>query len=91
VVPKEDLPYKETFYRVGDRVLLVATCGSSFDFEGARLIVGEARGTVVQLPDHVGVSESVIVHFDKWPGTDIAIAKSRLSLDNPLDRLERET
>lgn len=82
--------FKETFFRLGDRVILNDTGGSSFDFAGAGLFAGVALGTIVQLPDHVAIVASVLVEFDKWPGSAIAVDKRRLLLASPLDRLERE-
>ena len=82
--------YEEEFFRIGDRVVLTDTSGSCFDFAGAGLVSGVSKGTVVQLPDHVGVAASVLVQFDRLGDVALAIEKRRLLLDNPLDRLERE-
>jgi hypothetical protein len=81
--------YLEPYFRIGDRVLLVDTAGSSFDFSGAGLVVGQAKGTIIELPSYPSTMQSVLDYFD-----DIALAitvlKTRILLENPLERLARE-
>ena len=84
-----ELPYRETYFRIGDRVILTDTSGASFDFTGAGLLVGQSRGIVAQLPDTERTSVSVLVEFDGI-GFPIAIKKTRLLLENPLERMARE-
>ena len=82
-------PAADEFFRIGDRVLLADTDGACFDFKGAGLIAGVSKGTVTTLPEFPGVSASVLVEFD-GVGESLAIAKRRLLLLNPLERLARE-
>jgi hypothetical protein len=80
----------DEFFRVGDRVLLISTDGSPFDFAGAGLVAMRSLGDVIQLPDHDGVRGSVVVQFDGIGG-GIAVLVERLQLVNPVERLARES
>jgi hypothetical protein len=82
-------PAVDEFFRIGDRVLLADTDGASFDFKGAGLIAGSSKGTVTTLPEFPGIHESVLVAFD-GVAESLAVAKRRLLLLNPLERLARE-
>jgi hypothetical protein len=77
------------YFRIGDRVVLTDTKGSSFDFIAARLAEWVSEGIIIQLPDNDMTADAVIVRFDGLDA-EIAVLKRRLLLQNPLERLARE-
>jgi hypothetical protein len=82
-------PRTKEFFRVGDRVLLIDTSHSGFDFHGIGLVAGRATGVVEQLPEEKHLGASVLVLFD-WIDGSICVSRHRLQLENPLERLGRE-